>query len=72
MGEGRYDVQESRSVRSVWVWRGFLFMSMVAAGIAVIFATNGKNGLAIGWGIITAGWFSISMWLWRQHNRLDL
>jgi hypothetical protein len=45
---------------------------MVAAGITIIFATNGKNGLAIGWGIITAGWFSISMWLWRQHNRLDL
>jgi hypothetical protein len=46
-------------------------MAMVAAGIAIIFATNQKNSLAIGWGIIAAGWFGISMFLWKKHNELD-
>lgn len=70
--EDRYSVQDSRSVRSVWVWRGFLLMSLVAIGIVVIFATNGRTGLAAAWGVIAAGWFAIAMWLWHQHNKLDL
>jgi hypothetical protein len=72
MADDRYSVQDSRSVRSVWVWRGFLFMSLVAVGVVIIFATNGKTTLAVLWGVIAAGWFGISMWLWRQHNKLNL
>ena len=68
--EDRYSVEESRSVRSVWVWRGFLMMSLVALGVVIILAGNGKTGYAIAWGVIAAGWFAISMWLWRQHNRM--
>ena len=69
--EDRWHIEESRSVRSVWVWRGFFLLSLVAVGIAIIFATNGRTSLAVGWGIIAAGWFAISMWLWNQHNKLD-
>ena len=67
----RWQIDESRSVRSVWVWRGFFLLSLVAVGIAIIFATNGKTGYAVAWGVIAAGWFAISMWLWNQHNKLD-
>ncbi len=72
MGDGRYDVNESRSVRSPWVWRGFLMVSMIAVGIAIILAGNGAGTFAILWGVIAAGWFGISMWLWRKHHNLDL
>ena len=65
----RWRVEDSQSVRSVWVWRAFLVMSLVAVGIAIIFATNGRSSLAIAWGIIAAGWFVVSMWLWRQHDK---
>lgn len=67
----RYDVNESRSVRSVWVWRGFLLMSLVAVGIAIVLASNGATTFAIMWGVIAAGWFAIAMWLWRMHSEMD-
>jgi hypothetical protein len=66
----RWNVEESRSVRSAWIWRGFLVMSMVAVGIAIIMAGNGHSTLGIEWGVIAAGWFAISMWLWKKHSRL--
>ena len=69
--EDRYSVEDSRSVRSVWVWRGFLMMSLVALGVVIILAGNGKTGYAIAWGVIAAGWFAVSMWLWRQHARAE-
>ncbi|MBV9660048.1 MAG: hypothetical protein JO337_02710 [Acidimicrobiales bacterium] len=65
----RYDVSESRSVRSVWVWRGFFFMSLVAVGIAILLADNGATTFAALWAVIAAGWFAISMWLWRMHTK---
>jgi hypothetical protein len=71
MADDRYSVQDSRSVRSVWVWRAFLFMSLIAAGITIILATNGKTTFAILWGVIAAGWFGVAMWLWYQHSRLQ-
>jgi hypothetical protein len=45
-------------------------MSLVALGVVIILAGNGKTGFAIAWGVIAAGWFAIAMWLWRQHTRL--
>ncbi len=70
-GEGRYEVSESRSVRSVWVWRGFLMMSLIAAGITIILASNGATNFAVMWGVITAGWFGIAMYLWRLHSKAE-
>jgi hypothetical protein len=61
----------SRSVQSVWVWRGFLFMSFIALGLCLIFAAAGLLFYAVAWAVITAGWFATSMWLWRQHVRWD-
>jgi hypothetical protein len=59
----------SRSVESPFVWRGFLFMSFIALGLCLTFAVGGRTLFAAAWALITVGWFSISMWLWRQHLR---
>lgn len=61
----------SRSVQSPWVWRGFTFMSLVAFGVFLSLVTGTHTMLAVAWGIITVGWFSIAMWLWRKHIRDD-
>jgi hypothetical protein len=69
MGEGRYDVSESWSVRSGWGWRTFFMLSLIAVGVAIILAGNHAGTLAILWLVIAAGWFATSMWLWRKHLR---
>jgi low temperature requirement protein LtrA len=61
----------SKSVRSVWVWRGFFFMSLMAIGLTISFAQSGLTVFAAAWGVIAAGWFATSMWLWRRHVRDD-
>lgn len=67
----RWSMDESRSVKTVWVWRAFFLMSLVAVGIAIILATNGKATFAALWGVIAAGWFGISMFLWKKHTDMD-
>jgi hypothetical protein len=70
VGQGeKWEVSESRSVRSGWVWRGFFLLSLIAVGVAFIMAGNHQTTLAALWGVIAAGWFITSMWLWRQHTR---
>jgi hypothetical protein len=59
----------SRSTQSVWVWRAFFFMSLIALGLSLTFASGGRTFFAAAWGVIAAGWFAISMWLWRKHVR---
>lgn len=61
----------SGSAQSVWVWRAFLFLSLIALGLSVSFAAGGRVFYAVAWAVITAGWFGISMFLWRQHLRLQ-
>jgi hypothetical protein len=61
----------SRSVQSVWVWRGFLFMSLIALGLCLTFAVGGRLFYTAAWAVIAIGWFVTSMWLWRQHVRWD-
>ena len=46
-------------------------MSLVAVGITILLATNGKTTYAALWGVISAGWFAISMFLWKKHSELD-
>lgn len=57
----------SRSVQSPWVWRGFLFMSLIGLGLCLSFAAGRIYFYAAAWAVITAGWFAIAMWLWRRH-----
>jgi hypothetical protein len=45
-------------------------LSLVAVGIVIILAGNGKTGFAVAWGVIAAGWFATAMWLWRQHTKV--
>ena len=61
----------TRSVQSPWVWRGFLFMSLIGLGFCLTLATGGHYVYAVAWAMITAGWFAISMWLWRRHLQSD-
>ena len=42
-------------------------MALLAAGVAILLADNHDDTLAIGWGVIAAGWFGISMFLWKKH-----
>jgi len=65
----KWDVQDSRSVRSGWIWRGFLILTLLALGVAIIMAGNHHPTLAIFWVVIAVGWLVTSMWLWRQHSR---
>jgi hypothetical protein len=69
MGEGRYDVGESWSVRSGWGWRALFMMSLIAIGLAIALAAGGNGSFAILWLVIAAGWFVTSMWVWRKHTR---
>jgi hypothetical protein len=59
----------SRSVESPWVWRGFLFMSLIALGLCLTFVAGGQIVFAAAWAFITLGWLTTSMWLWRKHIR---
>jgi hypothetical protein len=61
----------TRSVQSVWVWRGIFFMSLIALGFGVTFFSGHQYLYGAGWTLIAVGWFSISMWLWRKHVRDD-
>jgi hypothetical protein len=57
----------SRSVSSLWVWRGLFLMSLVALGLALTLLAGGHTTFAALWAVIAVGWFGISMWLWRQN-----
>src|SRR5581483_2899203 len=61
----------SRSVQSVWIWRGFFFMSLLAFGVAISLTSQQLRFYAVAWYVIAAGWFAISMRLWRKHVRDD-
>jgi hypothetical protein len=61
----------SRSAASPWVWRGFLLLSLIALGLCLVLFAGGRTFFGVAWAIITVGWFTVSMWLWRQHLRLD-
>jgi hypothetical protein len=61
----------TRSAGSPWVWRGFLFMSLIAFGLCLSLALSGHRLYAIAWAFVTVGWFSIAMWLWRRHLAED-
>lgn len=65
----RWDLDDSRTVRSGWIWRGFLVLSLFAVGVALILNGNHHSDLAVVWLVIAAGWFGFSMFLWRRHTR---
>ena len=69
MSSEKWDVQESRSVRTPWIWRGFLMLALFGIGVAIILEGNHHGTFALLWLVISAGWFATSMWLWRQHSR---
>jgi hypothetical protein len=61
----------SRSVQSPFVWRMFVFMSLIALGLCITLASAGQDRYAGAWAVIAAGWFAVGMWLWRKHVRDD-
>jgi hypothetical protein len=61
----------TRSVQSPWVWRGFFFISLIALGLCLSLLASHDTLYAGAWGLITIGWFTISMWLWRKHTVHD-
>jgi hypothetical protein len=69
MSNEKWDVSQSRSVRSGWIWRGFLMLTLFGIGVAIVLDANHHGTLALLWLVISAGWLATSMWLWRQHSR---
>jgi hypothetical protein len=69
MSSEEWDIKQSRSVRTGWIWRGFFVLSLFAIGVAITMEANHHATLAILWLVIGAGWLATSMWLWRQHSR---
>jgi hypothetical protein len=69
--KAKWEIEESRSVKSGWIWRGFLMMSLLALGITIVLVEQGSRyrTFAILWAVIAVGWFGISMWLWRKHSQ---
>ena len=61
----------SRSAQSPWVWRGFLFMSLIALGLSITFAAGAQPFYTVSWAVIATGWFTTAMWLWRKHLRWE-
>ena len=61
----------SKSVQSPFVWRLFAFMSLIALGIFIMCLAGGEPVYAGCWALITVGWFTTSMWLWRKHIKAD-
>lgn len=59
---------DSKHVLSPWTWRAFLFLALIALGMAATLWAGGKDYYAAAWTVIFAGWLSISMWLWRRHH----
>jgi hypothetical protein len=59
----------TRSVQSPWVWRGLFFMSLIALGLCLVLIAGDHTVFAACWAVVAAGWFAISMWLWRQNVR---
>jgi hypothetical protein len=68
--DNRFSLEESRFVRSAWVWRAFLLLSLMAIGVAIIFAGNGKTLDAVLWVVIAVGWGAFAIGLWRKHTLL--
>jgi hypothetical protein len=46
-----------------------MVLSLMALGVAIILAGNHQSLLAVFWVVIAAGWFSVSVWVWRMHAR---
>jgi uncharacterized membrane protein len=66
----RYRLVDSPAITSPWAWRAFFMMTLVALGFCINFAVQHYSLFySAGWGLITAVWFSFSMFLWRQHTR---
>ncbi|MCW2522816.1 MAG: hypothetical protein JWO63_1151 [Frankiales bacterium] len=61
----------SRSVQSPFVWRGFLFMSLIGLGLSITLFSAGNALFGAAWALITIGWFTTAMWLWKKHLRDD-
>jgi hypothetical protein len=57
----------TRSTASPFVWRGLFMMSLIALGLCITLLAGGKTTFAALWAVIAAGWFAVSMWLWRRH-----
>jgi hypothetical protein len=61
---------DSRSVRSPWVWRGFAAMALVALGLLLTFALDGRTGFAVAWAVIFVAWGGVAALLFRRHVRI--
>ncbi len=70
MADGRYEPEEPRPARFVWVWRGFFLIAAVAVAISAALLYNGAETFGIMWAVVAAGWAAIGVWLRGMHARM--
>ncbi len=66
---GRWQLSpRSAQVQSPWAWRGFLFMALIALGLAIGFWSGGRDVFGAAWTVISGAWLAVAMRLWRRHH----
>jgi hypothetical protein len=54
---------------SVWLWRGFAMLGLLAGAIAALVAADGYGARALPWALMAIAWVGLGGWLRRQLRR---
>ncbi|HWE56367.1 MAG TPA: hypothetical protein VG435_12705 [Acidimicrobiales bacterium] len=65
----KWEIDQSRIVKSPWGWRAVFIMALLEIGVALIMSGNHHATLAVFWLVISAGWVAGSIGLWRKHRK---
>lgn len=53
---------------SVWVWRAFALLALVALGLAMTFFVADRPVFGVAWVVITLAWGGLAGRLWQAHR----
>lgn len=65
----RFD-QQRMGATSVWVWRAFALLALVALGLALSFFVADRPLYGAAWLVITLAWGGLAGRLWNAQRRL--
>lgn len=54
---------------SVWAWRAFALLALVALGLALSFFMSQRPTFGVAWIVITLGWGGLAGRLWLAQRR---
>lgn len=61
--------QNRLGAKSVWAWRAFAVLSLVALGLALSFFVANRPAFGVAWLVITLGWGALAGRLWQAHRQ---